>query len=51
MQLSDVVIGLTGIFLLDYGMQLLKTLNVIFCIVFEDQKLDFLNVKNAVSFT
>jgi hypothetical protein len=44
MQQSDAASGLTKMFLLDYGMQLLKTLPVMFCIVFEVQKLGFLNV-------
>lgn len=47
MQQSDTARGLTRMFLLDNSMQLLKTLTVMFCIVFEVQKLGFLNVKEC----
>jgi hypothetical protein len=47
MQQSDATSGLIRMFVLDYGMQLLKSLTVMFCIVFEVQKLGFLNVKEC----
>jgi hypothetical protein len=42
MQQSDAASGLTRIFHLDYGMQILKTLTLMFCIAFE-----VLNVKEC----
>jgi hypothetical protein len=47
MQQSGATGGLTRMFLFDYGMQLLKSLTVMFCIVFEVQKLGSLNVKEC----
>ena len=47
MQQSDAASGFTRMFLLDYGVQLLKTLTVMYWIVFEVQKLCFLNVKEC----
>jgi hypothetical protein len=44
MQQSDAASGLTKMCRLDYVTQLLKTLPVMFCIVFEVLKLGFLNV-------